>query len=64
MLFPKKAVILSQTYWITLIKSLAKEVVGTHGKGSLSKLIGIFNIKLKIQYRIQKFIFSLSQHLF
>ena len=64
MLFPEKAIILSQTYWITLNKLLVKKVVGIHGKGSLSKLIGIFNIKLKIQYGIQKFIFSLSQHLF
>lgn len=56
---------MSQTYWITLNKLLAKKViVGTHRKGSLSKLIGIFNIKLKIQYRIQKFISLLSQHLF
>ena len=67
MLFPKRqqSIILSQTYWITLNKLLAKKViVGTHRKGSLSKLIGIFNIKLKIQYRIQKFISLLSQHLF
>lgn len=46
-------------------KLLAKKViVGTHRKGSLSKLIGIFNIKVKIQYRIQKFISLLSQRLF